>query len=171
MTVCCQEWDGPLYRAAIRGGICPSRQCRRQCKIFASCVNFSIFTHFLCFFLLKLLKLGEIDGVKFLAWKSDGVKFLTNPMSDDKESGGLFFLNSRDRPIMIWRNNKCINTGWLHPPPLSHRSLDAKEQWQCSHHHQDTWYRRYPVKVSNLQIRWLKFSFSSLTARQQQELR
>ena len=45
-------------------------------------VNFSIFTHFLCFFLLKLLKLGEIDGVKFLAWKSDGAKFLTNSMSD-----------------------------------------------------------------------------------------
>ena len=48
-----------------RGG--PSRQSRRECKIFASGVNFSIFTHFLCFFLLKLLKLGEIDGVKFLA--------------------------------------------------------------------------------------------------------
>ena len=64
-----------------RGGICPCRQCRRQCKIFASGVNFSIFTHFLCFFLLKLLKLGEIDGVKFLAWKSGGVNFLTNSMS------------------------------------------------------------------------------------------
>jgi len=51
----------------IRGGICPSRQSRRECKIFASGVNFSIFTHFLCFFLLKLLKLGEIGGVKFLA--------------------------------------------------------------------------------------------------------
>ena len=51
----------------ITGGICQCRQCRRQCKIFASGVNFSIFTHFLCFFLLKLLKLGEIDGVKFLA--------------------------------------------------------------------------------------------------------
>ena len=38
-----------------------------QCKIFASGVNFSIFTHFLCFFLLILLKLGEIDGVRFLA--------------------------------------------------------------------------------------------------------
>ena len=50
-----------------RGGICQCRQCRRQCKIFASGVNFSIFTHFLCFFLLKLLKLGEIDSVKFLA--------------------------------------------------------------------------------------------------------
>ena len=29
----------------------------------------------------KLLKLGEIDGVKFLAWKSSGVKFWTNSMS------------------------------------------------------------------------------------------
>ena len=36
-------------------------------KFIASGVNFSIFTHFLCFFLLKLLKFGEIDGVKFLA--------------------------------------------------------------------------------------------------------
>ena len=36
-------------------------------NFFASGVNFSIFTHFLCFFLLKLSKLGEIDGVKFLA--------------------------------------------------------------------------------------------------------
>ena len=71
----------------------------------------------------------------------------TQGETDDKESGELFFLKSRDRPIMIWRNNKCINTGWLHPPPLSHRSLDAKEQWQCSHHHQDTWCRRYPAKV------------------------
>ena len=34
---------------------------------FPSGVNLSIFTHFLCFFLLNLLKLGEIDGVKFLA--------------------------------------------------------------------------------------------------------
>ena len=67
--------------AEFRGGICPCRQCRGQCKIFASGVNFSIFTHLLCFFLLKLLKLGEIDGVKFLARKSGGVKFWTNSMS------------------------------------------------------------------------------------------
>ena len=65
-----------------RGGICPCRHCRQQCKIFASGVNFSLFTHFLCFFPLKLLKLGEIDGVKFLAWKSGGVNFWTNSMSD-----------------------------------------------------------------------------------------
>ena len=38
-----------------------------KCKTFARSVNFFIFTHFLCFFPLKLLKLGEIDGVKFLA--------------------------------------------------------------------------------------------------------
>ena len=30
---------------------------------------------------LKLLKLGEIDSVKFLAWKSGGVNFWTNSMS------------------------------------------------------------------------------------------
>ena len=55
-------------------------------KIFASGVYFSIFTHFLCFFLLKLLKLGEIDGVKFLARKSGGVKFWTNSMSGGASS-------------------------------------------------------------------------------------
>ena len=45
-----------IYMAYARGGICHSRHCRRQCKIFASGVNFSIFTHFLCFFPLTLLK-------------------------------------------------------------------------------------------------------------------
>ena len=50
-------------------------------KFVASSVNFSMFTHFLCFFLLKRLKLGEIDDVRFLALKSGGVKFWTNSMS------------------------------------------------------------------------------------------
>ena len=40
-----------------RGGICPCRQCWRQCKIFASGVNLSIFTHFLCFFFTKTVKI------------------------------------------------------------------------------------------------------------------
>ena len=35
----------------------------------------------------KLLKFGEIKGVKFMAWKSGGAKFLTNLMS-----GSLSFL-------------------------------------------------------------------------------
>ena len=50
-------------------------------KFVASGVNFSIFTNFLCFLLLKLLKLGEIDGVKFLTLKSGGVNFWTNSLS------------------------------------------------------------------------------------------
>ena len=33
-----------------RIGICQCCHCRQQCKIFASGVNFSIFTHFLCFY-------------------------------------------------------------------------------------------------------------------------
>ena len=53
----------------------------RSVKFVASGVNFSIFTNCLCFFLLKLLKLGEIDGVKFLTLKSGGVNFWTNSMS------------------------------------------------------------------------------------------
>ena len=75
------QWEIRIH-LLCRVEICQCRQCRRQCKIFASGVNFSIFTHFFVFLSLKLLKLGEIDGVKFLAWKSDGVKFLTNFMSD-----------------------------------------------------------------------------------------
>ena len=55
-------------------------------KFVASGVNFSIFTNFLCFFLLKLLKLSENGGVKFLTWKSGGVKFWTNSMSAYKLS-------------------------------------------------------------------------------------
>ena len=57
----------PCTMVTIRGEICPSRQRRQQCKIFASGVNFFIFTHFFVFLSLKLLKLGEIGGVKFLA--------------------------------------------------------------------------------------------------------
>ena len=80
----------------FRGGICQCRQWRRQCKIFASGVNFSIYTHFLCFFLPKLLKLGEIYGVKFLAGKSVGVNFLTNSMSDLLLFGCYYFLHVED---------------------------------------------------------------------------
>ena len=71
----CFYWFGPKnakhpkvnLRAKLgpRGGICQCRHRRLHCKIFASGVSFSIFTHFLWFFLLKLLKLGGIDGVKF----------------------------------------------------------------------------------------------------------
>ena len=59
--------QGTLFLGLYRGGICQCRHCRQQCKIFASGVNFSIFTHFLCFFLLKPLKLGEIDCVKIFS--------------------------------------------------------------------------------------------------------
>ena len=37
------------WNVLSRGGICPCRHCRRQCRIFASGVNFSIFTHFFVF--------------------------------------------------------------------------------------------------------------------------
>jgi len=67
-------------------------------KFVASGVNFSIFTNFLCFFLLKLLKLGEIGGVKFLTWKSGGVKFWTNSMSEEMCSKGMW-----SKPRSSWR--------------------------------------------------------------------
>ena len=38
-----------------RGGICPCRHC--WCKIFASGVNFSIFSHFFVFFLTKTVEI------------------------------------------------------------------------------------------------------------------
>ena len=70
-------WGGMAWELGVREG------SRYQTEVeFASRVNFSIFTHFLCFFSLKLLKLGEIDGVKFLAWKSGSVKFWTNSLSE-----------------------------------------------------------------------------------------
>ena len=113
-----------------RGGICPCRQCRRQCKIFASGVNFSIFTHFLCFFLLKLLKLGEIDGVKFLARKSGGVNFWTNSMSEQQMVNlflfvlyGSFLCSNRlgeypegsvdHRKPLIVNHYKFVQPSWL----------------------------------------------------------
>ena len=44
------EYGWVVRESLVRGGICPCRQCRRQCKIFVSGVNFSIFTNlFLCF--------------------------------------------------------------------------------------------------------------------------
>ena len=52
--------DG-VNSAVDRGQIC---HYWRQRKIFANGVKFSIFTHFFVFLSLKLLKLGEIGGVK-----------------------------------------------------------------------------------------------------------
>ena len=49
--------------------------------------------------------LGEIDGVKFLAWKSDGVKFLTNFMSGD--SSGAFTA----RHTKKWKNENEFMKG------------------------------------------------------------
>ena len=47
----------------IRGKICV--QWQWQCKILASGVNFSIFTHVFVLLSPKLLKFGEIKGVRF----------------------------------------------------------------------------------------------------------
>ena len=71
-------------------------------KFVASGANFSIFNNFLCFFLLKLLKLGEIDGVKFLAQKNGGVKFLTNSMSGQNSGEtDLFTLIHKSMPKIL----------------------------------------------------------------------
>ena len=73
----------PVYAyTGLKGEICHCHHCRRQCKILASGVNFSIFTHAFVLLSPKLLKFGKIKGVKVLAWKSGGVKFWTNLMSD-----------------------------------------------------------------------------------------
>ena len=64
-----------------RGGICPCRHCRRQCKIFASGVNFSIFTHFLCFFPTKTVEIRWNWRCKTFSLKIRRCKFLENSMS------------------------------------------------------------------------------------------
>ena len=58
-----------------KGEICPCRHCRRQCKIFASGVKFTIFTHFFVFLSPKLLTFCEMKGAKFLASKFRRCKF------------------------------------------------------------------------------------------------
>ena len=45
-----------------RGGICHSRHCRQQCKIFASGVFFSIFTHFSCFLAVQDSSISDNVG-------------------------------------------------------------------------------------------------------------
>ena len=51
---------------------------------FCQRCKFLHFHSFFVFFLTKTVKLGEIDGVKFLAWKSGGVKFWTISMSEPR---------------------------------------------------------------------------------------
>ena len=82
-----------------RGEICHCRHCQRQCKIFASAVNFSIFAHFFVFLSPKLLKFGEIKGVKFL----------TNLMS-----GAVLMLVEKKR----WSSSAATrgSTGWVVAP-------------------------------------------------------
>ena len=87
-------------------------------KFVASGVNFSIFTNFLCFFLLKLLKLGEIGGVKFLTWKSGGVKFWTNFMS------GFIVLHN----VHTYKIQLCVlskNSTSFQPVAQAHTKVDS----------------------------------------------
>ena len=60
----------------IRGEICPCPHCRWQCKIFASGVNFSIFTHFLCFFLTKTVEIRWNWRCKIFSLKIRRCNFL-----------------------------------------------------------------------------------------------
>ena len=55
-------------------------------KYFCQRRKFLHFHSFFVFLSLKMLKLGEVDGVKFSAWKSGGVKFWTNLMSVSAQS-------------------------------------------------------------------------------------
>ena len=121
-----------MISPSSRGEICQCRQCRRQCKIFASGVNFPIFTHFLCFFfLLKLLKLDEIDSVKFLAWKSVGLNFPCLPSSSWPSSSpwstwsGLAMRRRPRLPGREWRGGRALPQ-WLQRPPVQ------MQQWTVS---------------------------------------
>ena len=58
--------DLPLHSCSAEVEFVHAVSAGGSVKFVASGVNFSIFSLFLCFFLQILLKLGEIDGVKFL---------------------------------------------------------------------------------------------------------
>ena len=70
------RWDDDQKLFGHRGGICPCRHCRRQCKIFASGVNFFIFTHFLCFFPTKTVEIRWNWRCKIFSLKIRRCKFL-----------------------------------------------------------------------------------------------
>ena len=61
-----------------RGDICHSYHCRRQCKIFASGVNFSKIHIFSRTSSIQISGSLHFCCVNFLAWKSGSVKFVTN---------------------------------------------------------------------------------------------
>ena len=77
-TICWPwKWRTVLRRMEVgRGGICPCLQCRRQCKIFACGVNFSIFTHFFVFFLTKTVEIRWNWWCKIFSPKIWRCKFL-----------------------------------------------------------------------------------------------
>ena len=97
-------------------------------KFVASGVNFSIFTNFLCFFLLKLLKLGEIGGVKFLTWKSGGVKFWTNFMSVHAFTKITVF-KSCHKLVKIQLQNLANFQRQNHTLGSHHSSLQSVSEW------------------------------------------
>ena len=57
------------WSVITRGGICQCRHCRQHCKIFASGVNFSIFTHFWCFFFTKTVEIRRNWRCKMFSLK------------------------------------------------------------------------------------------------------
>ena len=92
------EWK--YWTLYDRGGICPSRQCRWQCKIFASGVNFSIFTHFFVFFLTKTVEIRWNWWCKIFSPKIRRCKF------SDK--------------FHVWKRITCFASGY---------SILTSQQW------------------------------------------
>ena len=78
------------------------------------------------------MKLGEIDGVKFLAWKSGGVKFLTNSMSEGVILTTLSFKSGRKkrRSSTKRKDRQIFRWGHYHPFVFSILQIGVKRQMQ-----------------------------------------
>ena len=139
----------------LRGEIYPCRHCLRQCKIFA------IFTHFFVILSLKLLKLGEIDGVKVLAWKSGGVKFWTNLMSglaadQLKWNGWLIFENNRKPDVLSTCSRDPFITNWspwVHVDKAHGAETVGGSKWGKAAREWEKTEQRLPPKVININVK------------------
>ena len=113
--------------------------------------NWNCAVIFCVFFFLELLKLGEIGGEKFLAWKSGGVKFWTNSMSVWEEADQCgsrlkrcFHINRRNTCCILsqmtrkqwrrqWRPLSAATVRWEGSSVLSPTNAADSIQWDSMH--------------------------------------
>jgi len=121
---------------AVRGGICPCRQCRRQCKIFASGVNFSIFTHFFVFFLTKTVEIRWNWWCKIFSPKIGRCKILNkfHVCTSVLISPEIFqFIACRRQGPLAWAGTSKggkSSTWWRRPVEMEQRCEERSQR--CS---------------------------------------